>query len=58
MLPTPIGTHKNADSRLCESSVVVGVNILYAFINKVQVDLMTGIKSRACKTVNSLGTVV
>lgn len=58
MLLTPISTCKNASARLCETSVMVSVNILYTFIDEIQVDLMAGIKSRMCKTVNSLGTRV
>jgi hypothetical protein len=55
MLLTPIGTGKDAGSCLCESSIVVGMNVLHAFINKVQINLMTCVKSRLCETMNSLG---
>lgn len=58
MLLTPIGTRKNAGTCLCEPSVVVGVDVFHAFINKVQVDFMTGIKGRARKAVNSLSAGV
>lgn len=58
MLLTPIGTCKNAGPSLRETSVMVGMNILYAFIDQIQVDLMTGIKGRLCETVNGLGTGV
>lgn len=37
---------------------MVSVNILYTFIDEIQVDLMASIKGRMCKTVNSLGTRV
>ena len=58
MLLTPIGTRKNAGTPLCEISVMVGVDIFHAFIDKIQIDLMAGIKGRACKTVNGVGTRV
>lgn len=43
MLLTAIGTSKNTGPRLCEPSVVLGVDVLHAFIDKIQVDLMAGI---------------
>ena len=58
MLLTPIGTHKNADPRLCETSIVVGVNILHAFINKIQVNFMAGVQGSACETVDGLSAGV
>lgn len=58
MLLTTIGARKNSRARLGETSVVIGVNVLYAFINEIQVDLMAGIKGRARETVNSLSTGV
>ncbi len=56
MLLTPIGTGKNTGPRLCETSVMVSMDILYAFIDEIQVDLMASIKGRMCETVNGLGT--
>ena len=58
MLLTPISTHKNASPRLGKTSVMVEVNVLHTFIDKIKVDIMAGIKSRARKTVNSLSTSV
>ena len=58
MLLTSISTDKNAGPRLCETSIIVGVDILHAFINEIQVDLMAGIKGGACKTMYSPGTRV
>jgi hypothetical protein len=58
MLLTSIGTDKNTGPRLCETSVIVGVDILDAFIDEIQVDLMTGIKGGACKTMDGPGTSV
>ena len=58
MLLTPIGTGKDAGPRLGEISVAVGVNIFHTFINKIQVDLMTGIKGGVCEPMNRLSTGV
>ncbi len=58
MLLTPISAHKNASPRLCKTSVAVEVDVLHAFIDKIQVDIMASIKSRARKTVNNLSTSV
>ncbi len=58
MLLTPIGTHENADPSLGEASIVIGVDILHAFIDKVEIDLMVGVKGRASEAVNSLSAGV
>ncbi len=58
MLLTPIRTCENTGPRLCEISVVIGVDILHSFINEVEIDLMPGSKSRACKAVDGLSTGV
>ena len=58
MLLTPIGTGKHAGSRLRQTTVLVGVNVLHAFIDKIQINLMPGINGRARKAMNGLGTAV
>jgi hypothetical protein len=58
MLLASIGASKHASPRLCETSIVIGVNVLHTFIDKIQIDFMAGIEGRARETVNSLGTGV
>jgi hypothetical protein len=58
MLLAPVGARKNTGAGLCKTSVVVGVNVFYAFIDKIQIDLMAGIEGRSGKTMNGLSTGV
>lgn len=58
MLLASVGASKNTGPGLCKTSVVVGVNVFYAFIDKVQIDLMAGIEGRSGETMNSLSTGV
>lgn len=58
MLLTPIGTRENADPSVCEASIGVGVDIFHTFIDKIQIDLMVGVKGRAGEAVDSLSAGV
>lgn len=58
MLLAPVGAGKNTGPGLCKTSAVVGVNIFYTFIDKIQIDLMADIQGRSGKTMNSLSTGV
>ncbi len=58
MLLASIGASKHPSPRLCETSIVIGVDILHALIDQIQIDFMAGVEGRTRETVNGLGTGV
>ncbi len=58
MLAAAIRTHKNTGAGVCQVSVWLGVHVLHAFIDEVEVDVVTSLDSCLGKSSDCRGTFV